>query len=276
MNTELQQQLLTVEGHFIPSNKGNVSLTQFGELNKMTILCLPSITEELNLARAVVAKQAQHFAAHQIPVVTLDYAGTGDSQGEFEEVTPEDWIEDILVAGRWLLDHGVEKIVIWGVRFGSLLTICHQQRLLDELPIVAQIHWKPVTNGKMFANQFIRIKQANRMMNADDQQKVNWREHILAGNPTEIAGYSMTAEMLTGIDQLKVPTDFIPQAPFLWLDLGSTTATPAVTRFTNSWSEDDVKLVCQEAPAFWQVPEVFDLPELYSIGLKFLQELDKQ
>ena len=266
---------ITISGHFIPSIKGNVLLTQFGELSKTAILCLPSFAEELNLSRAVVAKQAQHFTVHQLPVVMLDYRGTGDSQGEFNDVAPDDWLEDILATGSWMREQGVEKIILWGIRFGSLLSMVHQDKLLSELPIVAQMHWKPVTNGKMFANQFIRIKQANTMMNATNEEKINWREHILAGNPTEIAGYLMTAAMLTGLDQLKVPADFIPKVPFLWLELAATSATPAVTRFTNSWGEDRVTLVCQGSPAFWQVPEVFDLPEIYSISLTFLQELQR-
>ncbi|MCW9008169.1 MAG: hypothetical protein OQK02_09550, partial [Marinobacter sp.] len=67
-------------GHFISSEQGNIFLTQFGEiLGNTAILCLPSITEEMNLARAVVAKQAQGFATQGVPCFVLDYYGTGDS-----------------------------------------------------------------------------------------------------------------------------------------------------------------------------------------------------
>ncbi|WP_299084251.1 hypothetical protein [uncultured Paraglaciecola sp.] len=274
MNKVTLEHSNTIKGHFVPSTKGDILLTQFGELSKTAILCLPSFAEELNLARAVVAKQAQYFAANQLPCVILDYTGTGDSQGEFEQVTPNDWLDDILAAGRWLQLQGVENIVLWGLRFGSLLAMVHQDKLLSELPIVAQLHWKPVTNGKQFASQFIRIKQANSMMNQSSEEKINWREHILAGNPTEIAGYSINASMLNALDQLKVPADFIPKVPFLWLELAANAATPAVTRFTNNWPEASYQLICQQTPAFWQVPEVFDLPDLYAISPAFLQNLE--
>ena len=54
-------------GHFIDSPQGQLFITQFGEVvGDTAVLCLPSITEEMNLARAVVAKQAQCFATDRL------------------------------------------------------------------------------------------------------------------------------------------------------------------------------------------------------------------
>lgn len=262
-----------LSGHFIPSVKGNIFLTQYGKLSDTAILCLPSITEELNLARAVVAKQAHIFATQGIATVILDYTGTGDSEGEFEQMTCNDWLADIIHTGEWMVAQGVKRIILWGVRFGSLLALAHQPLLTDKLPIMAQLHWKPVMNGKQFASQFLRIKQANSMM-SNSAEKTNWREHILAGNTVEVAGYPLTASLLNSMEALKVSADFQPSTPFIWIELATNAPTPAVTRYMDNWPSDTCQLQCINTPAFWQIPEVFDLPELYPTGLLALKQLE--
>ncbi|WP_438863391.1 hypothetical protein [Neptunicella sp.] len=264
---------MLISGHFIPSSTGNILLTQYGELSDTAILCLPSITEELNLARAVVAKQAHIFATQGIATVSLDYAGTGDSEGEFEHVTCDDWLADIIHAGEWMMAQGVKRIILWGVRFGSLLALTHQQLLADKLPIVAQLHWKPVMNGKQFASQFLRIKQAKSMM-TNGTDKTNWRELILAGDTVEVAGYPLTGNLLTSMEALKVSADFQPNTPLAWIELAANTPTPAVTRYMDNWPSDTCQLECINTPAFWQIPEVFDLPDLYPLSLAALKQLE--
>jgi exosortase A-associated hydrolase 2 len=261
-----------LSGHFIPSSNGNVFLTQYGELAETAILCLPSITEELNLARAVTAKQAHYFAQQDLATICVDYRGTGDSELEFDQVTCDDWLQDIISAGQWMQQRGVKRIVLWGIRFGSLLAMVNQQSLLSALPIVAQIHWKPVTNGKLFASQFLRIKQANNMM-SKGAEKTNWREFIMAGNRVEVAGYSLTSGMLQSLDNLKLSADFMPATPLAWLELGATKITPAIARYTDNWDEDSFRILLTDTTAFWQIPEVFDLPELYPASLDLLKQM---
>jgi len=261
-----------LSGHFIPSPEGKLFVTQFGELGSDTaILCLPSIIEELNLARAVVAKQAQMFAQHNIPCFVLDYFGTGDSEGEFEQADCDLWLENVLTAGEWLKQQGFSKIILFGVRFGGLLMMAHQESLHQRLPIVKQILWKPVTNGKQFAGQFLRIKQANSMMN-QSSAKINWRQHILDGNNTEVAGYLVTPKMLATMELLKLQDNMQPASSVIWFELAAKEPTPLTQRIIANWSENSVSVYCVKTPPFWQVPEVFSLPELCQLNLILLTE----
>lgn len=256
-----------LEGHFIPSAEGCLFVTQFGEISSDTaILCLPSITEELNLSRAVVAKQAQLFAKNNLPCFVLDYYGTGDSEGEFEQANGDIWLDNILDIGQWLTEQGIEKIILFGVRFGSLLILAHQNKLHQALPIVKQILWKPVTSGKQFAGQFIRIKQANSMMNKSSE-RINWRAQVLEGNDTEIAGYLLTKKMLLSMEALQLCKTFQPKSELHWFDLSSKEPTPLAQRLVSQWSENKAIIHCFDCPSFWQVPEVFSLPELEQLTL---------
>lgn len=255
-------------GHFLESSKGNVFLTQHGNLkNKKVILCLPSITEEMNLSRAVIAKQAQYFASQGITTFILDYYGTGDSEGELNEVTSYDWCQDIITAGQWLINQGVTSISLWGIRFGSLLAMYFYEELVAKLPLTSQLHWKPVTNGKLFIGQFLRIKQVNSMMQSG--QKINWRKEISKGEEIEVAGYPLNEEFVSSIEKLTI-NNFYPQSYLEWHELGSNAISPAVSKIISSWPETLFSLQCHNIPQFWQVPEVFNLPELNQIHKKFI------
>ena len=259
---------MTLSGHFIPSSKGRIFVSQFGELNGDTaVMCLPSIVEELNLSRAVLAKQCQIYAERGIDSFIMDYFGTGDSEGEFEQATLQGWFEDIINVGQWLVARGYKKLILLGVRVGALLAATLQEKLHKQLPIVAQILWKPVTSGKIFVSQLIRIKTANQMMN-NRAGNVNWRKEILAGNDTEVAGYKLTSEFIRGIEALAIATDTDWQSSVDWVELATESLTPATKRLTQ-----DNKIISTHilnVPPFWQVPEIFDLPELHTLGERVL------
>ena len=260
-----------LSGHFISSPQGQLFITQFAEVSSDTaVLCLPSITEEMNLARAVVAKQAQNFAKTGLPCFVLDYYGTGDSEGEFDQANAKIWLDNILAVGDFILQQGVNKIILWGIRFGALLILNHQEELHKKLPIFHQILWKPVTNGKLFAGQFLRIKQANAMMNKtsnETEEKINWRDHILSGNDEEVSGYLLTKDMLQSIESLKICQNFQPLSPLVWFELAAKEPTPLTKRLSASWDDSLAKIHCFECPPFWQVPEVFSLPKLEQLTI---------
>ena len=263
---------MSIQGHFIQSVLGRVFVTQFGDQKSDTaVLCLPSVVEELNLARAVLAKQCQAFSRQGVDSFIMDYFGTGDSEGEFEQASADDWLNDVITVGQWLVAQGYQKLIIIGVRVGALLLAANQALLHQQLPIVGQILWKPITSGKLFVSQLLRIKQANQMM-ANTSEKVNWRNEILAGNSTEIAGYLVTRTFIEQLETLAIE----PKSPWLsqthWLELAATDLTPATKRFTNGQSSIQTHTLA--TPAFWQVPEVFDLPELTTLGKQILAELE--
>ena len=250
-------------GHYVPSTQGNLFVVQFGKNEVETaVLCLPSIFEELNLSRAVVAKQAQYFANHGLPCFVMDYYGTGDSEGEIENATCDIWLDNILTIGHWLHQRGVKKIILWGIRFGALLILHHQSLLHQALSISQQLFWKPVTNGKKFAIQFIRIKQAHEIMN-NGQNKVNWYQHIMIGNATEVGGYELTATFLSSMETLNISQSFQPLSTINWLDLSASKATLEYTNLSKQWQKNKVLWQAVDCPAFWQKPWTFTLPELY-------------
>lgn len=261
-----------LSGHFIQSSQGKVFVTQYGEINQShAILCLPSIAEEMNLARAVIAGQADFFRASGVPTFVLDYFGTGDSEGELEQATVKDWHDDIINVGHWLQELGVETISLWGVRFGSLLSFAFVNSLTEQLPITNQLHWQPIVNGALFSKQFLRLKQVNQLLNK--KTSVNWREQLSLEGTLDVAGYRISNPLFKSIEQLKVSDEFRPQHFIDLRDLGVGSLSPYIARVTQHWPSTHFKVSKQITPAFWQVPEVYKLPELYQSHTDFLQRI---
>lgn len=257
---------------FIASAAGRVLLTSYGSFPSRTaVLCLPPLFEEMNLARAVIAKQAQYLAAHGLPTCVLDYYGTGDSEGEIDEADAQLWLQDILVAIRWLQARGVERIVPWGVRFGALLLLHFQRQLHEAARIDRQLLWAPVTSGKLYSKQFLRLKQASAMLR-NDSAKVDWRQRIRDGETVEISGYPINETLLNSLEQLLLVEDFRPAAFTCWLELGAAEPGPAVQRVLAQWPASSYRLESTATPVFWQTPETFSLPELYPVTRALLED----
>ncbi|WP_448212551.1 hypothetical protein [Colwellia sp. MEBiC06753] len=227
--------------------------------------------EELNLARAVLAKQCQVFSREGTDSFIMDYFGTGDSEGEFEQAGPQEWLNDVLTVGQWLVAQGYSQLILLGVRVGALLIGAHQQLLHSQLPIAGQVLWKPIANGKLFVSQLIRLKQANQLINQTGD-KTNVKAQILAGDDTEIAGYVITANFLNQLEALAITPQTQWLAPTHWLELAANALPPVTKRLTDGI--DNITTHLLATPQFWQVPEVFDLPELTSLGHAIVSGID--
>ncbi|QIB64696.1 serine aminopeptidase domain-containing protein [Kineobactrum salinum] len=259
-------------GEFIASAAGRVLLTRHGSLPSRTaVLCLPPLFEEMNLARAVIARQAQYLAAHGLPTCILDYYGTGDSEGEINQADAQLWLQDILAAINWLQAREVERIILWGVRFGALLLLYFQRQLHEAASIDRHLLWAPVTSGKLYSKQFLRLKQASAMLR-NDSAKVDWRQRIRDGETIEIAGYPINEMLLCSLEQLQLPDDFQPAAFTCWQELGAAEPGPAVQRVVAQWPTSSFRLESTATPVFWQTPETFSLPELYPATRALLED----
>ncbi|MFC6669027.1 hypothetical protein [Marinobacterium aestuariivivens] len=74
---------MNCRGCFIAGRQGRLYLATFGNsAAAQAVLFLPAFAEEMNLSRAVVARQARMLAECGYFVVLLDYFGTGDSEGK--------------------------------------------------------------------------------------------------------------------------------------------------------------------------------------------------
>ena len=243
----------------------------FGALpSDHVVLCLPPLFEEMNLSRAVIAKQAQYFAEHGLITCVMDYFGTGDSEGETDDADVSIWLNDILEVASWLKSRGVQRLTLWGVRFGGLMLLHFQDELHKTLPVCQQLLWKPLLSGELFVKQFIRLKNLNSVLKGDEK-KIDWRQNIREGNATEIAGYPLNQALLQSIESLAVTREIEPRTHIVWMELAATQPGSKVVETIERWPVDACTISPEDTPAFWQRPDIFTVAELYPRSLALVR-----
>lgn len=261
-----------LSGHFIPSTQGRVFLTVFGSLPaEEVVLCLPPLFEEMNLSRAVVARQAQFFARQGLTTCVLDYFGTGDSEGEIDQASCVIWLDDVLAAGDWLQAQGAGSLTLWGIRFGGLMLLHYQRAIHQALPVSRQLLWKPLLSGRLLASQFLRLKHLGGMLKA--QEKTDWRQKLRDGETIEVAGYPVNETLIQSMEALVVDDQQAPRSPLAWMELAAVEVSPKVAALADAWATSGGVIRAEPSPAFWQTPDVFTVPALYPRSFAMLESL---
>lgn len=127
-------------------------------------------------------------------VLRFDYYGCGDSGGESEESTINQWLEDISTAIEEIKDSsGLTKVSLVGFRLGATLSALAGGMRTD---IDSLVLWDPVVNGKDYLEELMNMHQ-------------EWRENNLPdpsfssddnGN-LEIMGFPMTNRLRNDIEK---------------------------------------------------------------------------
>jgi exosortase A-associated hydrolase 2 len=159
------------------------------------ILYCHGFAEEKNCSHAVVVKAARTFARLGFAVMRFDLSGCGDSEGDLEEVTLDDWRSEIQQAmAQFQAAANIEKVALWGLRHGAGMVLL-QAAMLRKIPFV--ILWHPVIEFKEYIHQFLRqLVGAGLVGTAHEKDSVkSVVAQLQSGNPVEVAGYPISPEL---------------------------------------------------------------------------------
>jgi len=243
-----------------------------GDKEPAALVFVAPFAEELNRSRHMIARQARALAAAGCAVLILDLFGTGDSQGDFTEASWPIWRADVVAAMAWLTAQGHARIGLWGLRLGTLLAL----DVLTELSETPDrlLLWQPVTSGKNFLNQFLRIRLAADLTGHSPRGETTktLRARLAEGETLEIAGYGLTPAMAAAIeaaDMARPP----PPLPVFWHEVaGNEAREPAAgsRRVIERWRDAGVPVTTQvvAGPPFWTLQEPEWAPALIDAGIK--------
>lgn len=237
-------------------------------------LFLHPFAEEMNKARRMVALQARALAQQGFAVLQIDLHGCGDSAGDFAEATWESWLEDVARGAAWLHERCGRPVALWGLRLGALLALDAIGHGGVTPP--ALLLWQPILNGSQALTQFLRLKVANQMLTdgADSGGTTALRQALAAGQPLEIAGYTLApalALVLDALDASKLP----PPCPVHWFELVADAARPvppAAARVAEAWRQQGATVHAHAVagPQFWATQEIAEAPALLEATLAAL------
>jgi uncharacterized protein len=250
------------------------------------VLYLHPWAEEMNKARRMAAMQSRALAAAGFEVLQIDLQGCGDSSGDFVDATWDGWLADVARAVAWLQNQNPNQAAtsaaavplwLWGLRAGALLA-CEAAPLL---PMPCHfLFWQPAASGKLVLQQFLRLKAAADMQQAEAKSAAKdtlarLREDLSAGRPIDVAGYRVSAALALGFEKATLA---LPSATHqvLWLETATQPEAellPGSITKIDAWREAGHTVHSQVVmgPAFWQTQEIEDAPALIAATVAALQ-----
>ena len=250
-----------------------------GDKEPAALVFVAPFAEELNRSRHMIARQARALAATGCAVLILDLFGTGDSQGDFTEASWPIWRADVAAAMAWLTAQGHARIGLWGLRLGALLAL----DALTELPQAPErlLFWQPVTSGKNFLNQFLRIRLAADLTGHSPRGETTktLRARLAGGETLEVAGYGLTPAMAAAIEAADM-TRPPPPLPVFWHEVaGGAAREPSAgsRRVIERWQKAGVPVTARAVagPPFWTLQEPEWAPALIDAGVEDLTKGDR-
>jgi exosortase A-associated hydrolase 2 len=248
-----------------------------GEKVRGVVLYIHPFAEEMNKSRRMAALQARALAQAGYAVLQLDLLGCGDSSGDFGDATWDAWVNDVLQGCQWLRsqykppnDAPAPPLWLWGLRAGCLLAV-DATRQLDEPCNL--LFWQAPAAGKTLLQQFLRLKAAGDLLGGQAKAIMQGlRDQLAAGEPVEIAGYQVAAQLASGLEQATLapprPAPAQSVAPrMVWLEVSTredASFSPASSQAIAAWQQAGYALTSQivSGPAFWQTSEIEEAPAL--------------
>lgn len=226
--------------------------------------------EEMNCARATVARQARVLAEAGYAVLQIDLHGCGDSSGDFADALWADWQADVHLACDALRQQFDAPLWLWGLRAGALLA-AQVAEARAEVPDL--LLWQPVWNGAQILRQMLRLKLAGEMLSGQAGGNVQaLRQRLLAGETLEIGGYSISPSLAAGLDAADWPQALSPRRIACFELGGASELAPAFAKQRDAWQEagHHLHMAALVEPAFWQTPGVSVSPALAAATLAAL------
>lgn len=157
------------------------------------VLCYPLGHEYLRGHRAF-RQLADMLAESGCHVLRFDYTGTGDSWGELNDTSVEQWQQDIEVAIQELRDMAqVQNISLLGLRFGATLASLITK---ESLKINKLILWDPIIKGTRYIEDLKALHLAKLI---DPMLYDSPRTHDTGNDFNELVGFPVPRAMQNSI-----------------------------------------------------------------------------
>lgn len=238
-----------------------------------SVLYLPPFAEEMNRCRNHAAAMARRLAAQGQRVLLLDHFGTGESEGRIPEAGWDHWLADATAAAQWLQAQQGGPLTLWGIRTGALLAadVATSQ---PELALARLLFWQPVLDGKLFLNQYLRLRIASQLVHdADRETTETIRARLAAGEDIEVAGYPLSGRMAESLSARKMaPAPGLARQPIDWIEVVAKADQPLgvpARRLVDSLTAAGAAVQTRTVvcPQIWQTYEREDAPELQAATL---------
>jgi len=167
-------------------------------------------TEEANRTRRMASLLADNLSRAGTATLLFDYSSTGDSSGAFSQARWDDWVSDGCAAIEWLYRQIGKPIALVGLRLGAAMALECAQKVGLDIPRI--VLWQPVTNGRTFFTQFLRIRLAASLAEGGNRETTrDLMERLSGGETMEVAGYKVAPALADAVNRVSL-ADLAPPA----------------------------------------------------------------
>jgi len=251
------------ESHFIRGDTASLFLQAYGPevadsaVARAVIVC-PAFAEEMNRSRRTLHKLVVELGPLGTVLIIPDLGGTGDSGGEFDDVSVRSWCRDLQSTLQWVREQYPEaKVSLLGIRLGALLAC--SVAATGTLDCI--VFWQPVINSRRFIKEFLRMWDIAQIAVTDKRSSA--ADRIVAEGMLEIGGYPLTARLTAEIEALDLAELWPPATPVHWFETGTALTAGSeklLARLRAAGAVIDAD--CADAPPFWRIQEITVAHEL--------------
>jgi alpha-beta hydrolase superfamily lysophospholipase len=125
------------------------------------VVLAPPVGFEARCARQALRSLAHELARHGFVALRLDYAGTGDSCGDFGDFAPDpQWLDDVASAVGYLRSSSIGSVSVVGMRLGALIASVAASRL--GLDLASLVLWDPCESGRSYLRELRALESLRR------------------------------------------------------------------------------------------------------------------
>lgn len=158
------------------------------------VLCYPFQEEKLWVQRVFV-NLARHLARRGHAALRFDYAGHGDSEGDFEASTVETRLQDIAAATAFARERtGARRVGLIGQRFGATLAALAAERDRSYSHVVL---WDPILRGQAYMQETLRLNLTTQLAVYREirENRQVLVDRLRAGRTVNIDGYELCRDL---------------------------------------------------------------------------------
>ena len=192
-------------GYFSVSNAHLYTVLHNTENPIARVLLVGPFASERHFSYPTWVSWARYLAARQIEVLRYDYRGIGESTGSFEEMSFEDWSEDLKLLADWFANRSPSlPLILHGLELGAILAGRGFHSEIGD----ALLLWSPPVN----ANQALRstllrwagLEQLHESR-ANRRTASEYIRQLEHGSPIEVQGYQWSSRLWNDSFRFEMP-----------------------------------------------------------------------
>ncbi len=215
------------------------------------VFCHPLAEEKLWTHRVFVS-YARHLAAAGHPVLRFDTTGSGDSEGDFSDLSLPILCDDVRAAiAEVRRQTGATAVSLLGLRLGATVVM----KVADEVEDIRHlVLWAPVTDGEKYLQELLRVNLLTQMATYKEirQERPALVTEMQGGRTVNVDGYEMAWPLYSSVSEYKPDAGrHVFGGPCLIVQIDRQPRPAAdLTRLGQSYAAATVQFAQEEA--FWK------------------------